>query len=160
MKRSDGFYNKKSYVEMNNAGSTHNSQIGWPAVGIMVGAILFFEYLVPYDLFGSGFSQLEDPRAELGGGMYTVDSPNIQTRLHAINEIGIVMARENSYQEARAKIELDQNRAFKGINQLTTTVNQSLNHKRPDGKTQLEHGFDVALQTTSSAEDFAKDYKH
>lgn len=160
MKRSDGFYNKKSYVKMNNTGSSYGSQIGWPAVGLMLGIILIFEYLVPYDLFGSGFTQLGDPRSELGGGMYTVDSPNIQTRLHAVNEIGIIMARENSYQEARAKLEIDQNRSFKAISQLTTTVNQSLNHKRNDGKTQLEHGFDVALQTTGSAEEFAKDYKH
>lgn len=158
MNKNDGFGNKKFSIQ--TVGSKPDGQIGWGAVGAMV-CVIFAIHLAPADIFSFGSQKEYDVRSELGGGPYTVESNNIQTRVHAMNEIGVIMARQTAYKEGRHKLGLDQkDRGFLAINQLTSIVSHGLNQKNSEGKTTFERGMENSVKMGAIAETEANKFKN
>lgn len=116
-----------------------NSMANKTTTGFLLGGLCVFALLyefLPYDTFYSPHGTQK--AAERGYAPYTSDSKDIQTQLHAINEVGLVLHRVKNDENHQNQIKEDSNRAEQFINTVTGITKQALTEKNHNGLSAMD----------------------
>lgn len=102
--------------------------------GLVVFGLLYI--VLPYDTFYTPNGTLK--AAESGKAPYSVDSTDIRTKYHAVNEMGMILNRVENEESHQRQIKEDSNRAEQFINTVSGMTKQVLTDKSHNGKSALD----------------------
>lgn len=125
--------------------------IGWEAVIIVAIIGITAHHYLPTHFFYEPYASSK--ATEYGNSTHVANAPNIQNRLHAVNETGMIMQRIKSQADAyNAYTSNHGNSAQDFINFTSKTVKSALNTPQSNGKT----GFEMVAQNPiNAASDFS-----